>query len=170
MSRKTGTPGVLFVCMGNICRSPTGEGVLRHLLASRGLTERVRVDSAGTIDYHEGKPADARMRRAAEKRGIELTSRARQVRGSDFDEFDLIVAMDRENFSDLRWFVEEDCTPRASVKLLSEFLPPGSGADVPDPYYGGDAGFEHVLDLVESACPAIIEHLLPGESGGARRT
>jgi protein-tyrosine phosphatase len=158
---------VLFVCLGNICRSPTGEGVFRALVERRGLSDRVEIDSAGTIGYHTGNPADARMSAAAAQRGYDLTSRARQVQPDDFDRFDLIVAMDRANYDDL---VELRPDRRERVRMLGSFLHQpsntnvgaASGPDVPDPYYGGAAGFEEVLDLIESACPAILDHLLEG--------
>ncbi|MEM7050911.1 MAG: low molecular weight protein-tyrosine-phosphatase [Acidobacteriota bacterium] len=157
MNLASSTPSrVLFVCMGNICRSPTAEGVLRHLIRDRGLEERVEVDSAGTIGYHSGEAADPRMRQAAERRGYPLESRARQVAAEDFERFDLIVAMDRDNLEDLH---ELEVEGRAELKLLSDFLPNGSPKDVPDPYYGGDHGFEEVLDLIESASPALLDYL-----------
>ncbi|MEO1084913.1 MAG: low molecular weight protein-tyrosine-phosphatase [Acidobacteriota bacterium] len=154
---------VLFVCMGNICRSPTGEGLLRHLAVEEGLDDRVEIESAGTIGTHAGAPPDARMRRAAERRGYRLEGSARRVVPSDFQRFDLIVAMDTDNLNDLQAAAPN--RPRAEVRLLTSFLPIGAPDDVPDPYYGGDAGFETVLDMVEQACPAILEHLLDGGGG-----
>jgi len=156
-------PSVLFVCMGNICRSPTGEGVLRHLLRQRGWEDRLRVDSAGTIGYHQGRPADARMQRAAASRGIALESIARQVRPDDLLNFDLVLAMDRENLSDLQRLHSQ---PMAEVRLFSDFLDGSWPTDVPDPYYGGQAGFDYVLDMVQAGCPKIVEHLL-GEPAAA---
>jgi protein-tyrosine phosphatase len=154
---------VLFVCMGNICRSPCAEGVLRHVLLEGGLEDSIEVDSAGTIGYHAGNPADPRMRQAAARRGFSLDSLARKVRRDDFQHFDLIVAMDRENLADL----EALATPRpGQLCLLSDFLPPGSPKDVPDPYYGGEQGFEQVLDMIETASPRIAAHLLDGKRGG----
>ena len=157
-------PRVLFVCMGNICRSPAAEGVFRHLVAQRGLTERLDIDSAGTIGHHAGKPADLRMQRAATERGYDLQSRARQVEAHDLDTFSLVVAMDRANLADL-----EDLhgKPADHLRLLGEFLPKGQQnhagpPDVPDPYYGGDYGFERVLDMIEHACPAILDAALAG--------
>lgn len=152
--------------MGNICRSPTGEGVMRHLLAERGLADHVRVDSAGTHAYHVGNPADARMRAAAERRGISLGSIARQAEADDFERFDVVVAMDRDNRRDLLDLARRAGrgTP-ANLVLMSEFLPGGRPVDVPDPYYGGAEGFEEVLDLVEEACPVLLDHLLSLPSG-----
>jgi len=153
-------PSVLFVCLGNICRSPTAEGVMRHLVAERGLDGAVRIDSAGTGDYHVGEAADPRMRDAAASRGYRLDSRARQVAPEDFDRFDLVVAMDRDNLLDLRRLAGRH---REGVRLFSDFLPDGAPRDVPDPYFGGARGFEEVLDLIETGCPAILDQLLgPG--------
>lgn len=149
---------VLMVCMGNICRSPTAEGVLRARLASAGLADRVRVDSAGTHAYHVGEPPDERSQAHAARRGYDLsTQRARAVQDDDFDRFDLLLAMDWDNLA----LLQERCPPAARRKLkrLMEFGR-GTGSEVvPDPYYGGAAGFDHVLDLVEAACDGLIEHL-----------
>lgn len=149
---------MLFVCMGNICRSPAGEGVLQHLLAERGRTEQIFVDSAGTHAYHVGKPADSRMIRAAAARGYRLTSRARQVEAADFERFDLILAMDRDNLAILEQLAGDG--RRSHLRLLSSFLPDSFPTDVPDPYYGGAKGFETVLDMLEFACPEILDLLL----------
>lgn len=154
--RRLRPKSVLFVCLGNICRSPAAEGVMRHLVSERGLDDLIRVDSAGTGAYHTGEPADPRMSRAAEKRGYELTSRARQIALEDYRGFDLIVAMDREN---LRNLVDLAPDRARHVRLLSSFLSPDSPSDVPDPYYGGAKGFETVLDMLEEACPTILEYL-----------
>lgn len=157
MARKQKKVSVLFVCMGNICRSPAAEGVFRHYVEQRGAMEDFYIDSAGTIDYHSGKPADPRMRAAASGRGYTLTSTSRQVIPEDLDEFDLIVAMDRDNL----WYLEEFAGgPQARIRLLGSFLPeyrgePGQALGVPDPYYGGAQGFEDVLDMLERACPGI---------------
>lgn len=130
---------------------------MRRLLQERKLVDRVTVDSAGTIDYHAGKAADARMRGAAGARGYRLDSIARQVRRGDLQEFDLVVAMDRENLADLQAL---DPAPTAQVVLLSAFLDDGWPVDVPDPYYGGPQGFEEVIDMIEQACPRILDALL----------
>jgi protein-tyrosine phosphatase len=153
------TSGVIFVCMGNICRSPAGEGVMKKLVADRGLQQRIHVDSAGTIGYHEGAPPDRRMTASAAERGYQLDGRARPFSTADFDIFDLIVAMDRDNLADLRE-LDPHGQYRGKIKLLSEFLPPDSPPDVPDPYYGGAIGFARVLDMVEQACPVILDTLL----------
>jgi protein-tyrosine phosphatase len=147
--------------MGNICRSPTAEGVMRNLLREQGLEDEIEIDSAGTGGWHAGYPPDARATEAARRRGIVLEGAARQVRPSDFEEYDLLLAADRENLADLR-AVAPDAAAMAKVRLLREFDPASRGApdlDVPDPYYGGPDGFEHVLDLVEAACRGLIEEV-----------
>jgi protein-tyrosine phosphatase len=153
---------VLFVCLGNICRSPAAEGIFRAQLAERGLEGLVEVDSAGTLDEHTGERADPRMRDAASSRGYDLRSRARQVTPEDFERFDRIVAMDRSNRDDLERLAERSGADGAfgKVRLLSEYLPAGSPTDVPDPYWGGPKGFDTVLDLLEEACPAILDELV----------
>lgn len=149
---------VLFVCMGNICRSPTAEGVFRHLVRAADLERHIRIDSAGTHDYHVGKIPDARTRAAAEARGYDLSAlRARQVGRQDFLEFDHVLAMDRENLANLRRI----CPPEQLHKV-SLFLEHGGkavGSEVPDPYYGGAQGFEQVLDLVEDAARGLLRRL-----------
>lgn len=145
---------VLFVCMGNICRSPAAEGVFRHMVARAGIAHRVHVDSAGTLGYHEGDLPDSRMRKAAAQRGYDLDHRARQVQPADFERFDYVLAMDDRNMTDLvRLFGHG---PVAKAKLLLEWHPQRPRRDVPDPYYGGAAGFELVLDLVEAACERLL--------------
>ena len=151
---------LLFVCMGNICRSPTAEGVMRALLREQGLEAEIEVDSAGTGDWHAGSPPDARAGAAARSRGITLEGAARVVTPADFDEFDLILAADRRNLRELRAVAPPDS--RARLHLLREFDPASSGApdlDVPDPYFGGDDGFEHVIDLIDAACRGLLEEL-----------
>ncbi|MDX1500091.1 MAG: low molecular weight protein-tyrosine-phosphatase [Woeseiaceae bacterium] len=148
---------MLFVCMGNICRSPTAEGVFRHVVSEAGLAGRVRVDSAGTHAYHVGEPADRRARAAAERRGFTMDGiRARRVRDADFSAFDYILAMDRDNLELLRGQAGEEHHDK--IRLFLEFS--GSGeTEVPDPYYGGAAGFERVLDLVEDGARGLLEAL-----------
>lgn len=151
---------ILFVCLGNICRSPTAEGVLRHLLATEAPGLRVEVDSAGTGDYHLGEPPDLRSQQAAKRRGIDLSGlSARQVNRRDFDDFDLILAMDRKNLRDLETL--EPAGSRAEVRLFLEYAgEPGTSEpgtlEVPDPYMGDAADFEHVLDLVTAASRRLI--------------
>jgi protein-tyrosine phosphatase len=149
---------ILFVCMGNICRSPTAEGVLRKLLAERAPELDVEIDSAGTHGYHTGAPPDPRACRAAERRGIDLRAlRARRVTEQDFAQCELVLAMDEQNLE----FLLDVCPPehRHRVRLFVEFAPHLKRREVPDPYYGGSVGFEHVLDLVEEAAAGLIEHL-----------
>jgi protein-tyrosine phosphatase len=149
---------VLFVCMGNICRSPTAQGVFRNLVEKEGLSERILTDSAGTIDYHVGGKADRRARETANKRGIDLSDlRARQVTVGDFEQFDYILAMDYSNFEDLRSL----CPPGVEERLhlFLDFAPHRKEQEVPDPYYGGVAGFERVFDLVEEASRGLLEHI-----------
>jgi protein-tyrosine phosphatase len=150
---------ILFVCMGNICRSPTAEGVMRRLLDEARLADRVHVESAGTGGWHVGEPPDERATLAARRRGVTLEGAARQIHASDFRDFDLLIAMDRANLRELLALApDEDAAEK--VRLLREFDPASSGAlDVPDPYYGGDRGFETVLDLVEAACRGLIDEL-----------
>jgi protein-tyrosine phosphatase len=152
---------LLFVCMGNICRSPTAEAVMRGLVREEGLEDVVEVDSAGTGAWHLGDPPDARATAAAQARGIALAGVARQIRTADFSDYDLILAADRRNLRDLRAVLPPD--GRAKLHLLREFDPESAGGDdldVPDPYYGGDDGFERVLDLVEAACRGLLDTLL----------
>jgi protein-tyrosine phosphatase len=146
--------------MGNICRSPTAEGVMRGLLREEGLEDAVEVDSAGTGDWHVGDPPDARATAAARARGVMLAGAARQIGAADFDDYDLILAADRSNLRDLEAVVPAGA--RAKLHLLREFDPASAAAgdlDVPDPYYGDDDGFEHVLDLVEAACRGLLDTL-----------
>jgi low molecular weight protein-tyrosine phosphatase len=152
---------ILFVCMGNICRSPTAEGVMRALLSREGLDGRIEIDSAGTGAWHVGDPPDARATAAARRRRVALEGQARQVTPADFDRFDLVLAMDRENLRDLLALAPDDGA-RAKVRLLREFDPSAVRAgdlDVPDPYHGGPDGFERVLDLVEAACRGLLDDL-----------
>ena len=149
---------VLFVCLGNICRSPTAEGVLRALAAREAPELPLEVDSAGTAGYHVGEPPDPRTQRAAARRGYDLTAlRARVVEPADFERFDLILAMDEENLRVLRRRAPPHAHER--LQLLLEFKSDAATRDVPDPYYGGPNGFEEVLDLVEGAARGLIAHL-----------
>ena len=151
---------LLFVCLGNICRSPTAEGVMRHLVGERGLEDAVTIDSAGTGSWHVGEPPDARATAAARERGVTLEGAARQVRPSDFEDFDLVLAADRENLAALRR-VAPNQEAAAKVRLLREFDPEAVEADdldVPDPYYEG--GFDHVFGVVERACDGLLDHVV----------
>jgi protein-tyrosine phosphatase len=149
---------ILFVCLGNICRSPTAEAVLRELAAREAPELSLEVDSAGTADYHAGQPPDPRTRAAAARRGYDLSSlRARTVESADFERFDLILAMDRDNLKALRRRAPSHAHER--LRLFLEFSPDAAPEDVPDPYYGGPNGFEEVLDLVEAATRGLLKHL-----------
>jgi protein-tyrosine phosphatase len=150
---------ILFVCMGNICRSPTAEGVMRRLLEDEGLADRVELESAGTGDWHVGLPPDERATLAAGRRGITLSGAAQPVQPADFRRFDLLIAMDRSNLRELLALAPDE-EAAEKVRLLREFDPAASGdLDVPDPYYGGDRGFETVLDMVEAACRGLLDEL-----------
>jgi len=150
---------VCFVCLGNICRSPTAEGVFLSLVEERGLAQVIRVDSAGTGGWHVGEVADKRARATARQRGIELPSRARQFIEDDFVVFDYVLAMDSANRMDLH-ALAPDAEARDKVYLFRDFDPAGSkGADVPDPYYGGPRGFDDVFDLCESSARGLLDHL-----------
>jgi len=145
---------VLFVCLGNICRSPTAEGVFRHKVREAGLEDRIEIDSAGTGDWHVGKAPDARTRAAALRRGYDLSSlRARQVSMADFSRYDLILAMDHANLRDLKHLRAGSGKAELDLFLRRYDL---SIDEVPDPYYGGEDGFEQVLDLVEQACDGLL--------------
>lgn len=150
---------ILFCCMGNICRSPTAEGVFRRALLDRAPDLNVHIDSAGTHDYHVGEAPDARARAAALRRGIDISQlRARQVVAQDFQRFDLILAMDEENLRELK--ARADAVHHERIRLLMEFAPQAQRHHVPDPYYGGEQGFEEVLDLLEEATRGLIDDLL----------
>lgn len=153
---------VLFVCLGNICRSPTAHGVFAEKVSARGLAGNIRVDSAGTSGWHIGEPPDPRSSQAAALRGYDLSGqRGRQVSASDFDRFHYILAMDKSNLANLRRLV-----PARFSGTLDLFLPFANDlpAEVPDPYYGGGDGFERVLDLVEVASDALLDHLIATHS------
>jgi len=149
--------GVLFVCTGNICRSPTAEGIFRKLAADAGMAEAVTADSAGTHGYHAGEPPDPRAQRAAAKRGYDLSAlRARTIEDSDFQRFDLILAMDRDHYSIL-----SSAQPMTAhkVKLMMSYARRFKEREVPDPYYGGPQGFERVLDMLEDAAEGLLDSL-----------
>lgn len=155
------THRILFVCLGNICRSPTAEGVMRHMLRESDLHESVDVESAGTGGWHVGHPPDERASSAAGRRGIALESQAQRFIVEHFDDFDLILAMDRQNLADVRSLAPH-ADHEGKVALLREFDPEAIAAgdlEVPDPYYGGEQGFEDVLDMIERACEGLIEEI-----------
>lgn len=149
---------VFFVCMGNICRSPTAHGVFLKKVVDRGLVHQIQVDSAGTHNYHPGTPPDERSQAHAIKRGYDLSAlRARQISDSDFERHDLILAMDWDNLA----LIQEECPAEhlGKVRRLTEFCLKHDSPVVPDPYYGGKDGFEHVLDLVEDACEGVLRYV-----------
>jgi protein-tyrosine phosphatase len=149
---------ILFVCLGNICRSPTAEGVFRKKAADVGLIEQLMIDSAGTHNYHPGEPPDARTQTHAKMRGYDLSMlRARAVVDEDFERFDLLLAMDAMNYSTLLHRAPTDTRPK--IRRLMEFAPQLNVREVPDPYYGERGDFEYVLDLVEGACEGLLQHV-----------
>jgi low molecular weight protein-tyrosine phosphatase len=149
---------ILFVCLGNICRSPLAEGVFRHLVEERGLADRFHVDSAGTGDWHVGQPPDPRSTAVAAAHGVVLTGLGRQVSAPDLDHFDHIVAMDRDNLHDLERLADAHGGP-AQLHLLRDFDPGADHPDVPDPYYGGPGGFERVYAMVRRSCEGLLDEL-----------
>lgn len=161
-NQPTHRTGILFVCLGNICRSPMAEGAFRHLARERGALDRFDVDSAGTGHWHAGEPADPRAQTVARRRGVTLESVARQVDAlRDFARFDLIVPMDRQNERDLLALG----SPRQRTRLLRSFDPAtaharGAALDVPDPYFGGATGFDDVFDMIAAACRGLLDELL----------
>jgi len=159
VKKTSDTIRVLFVCLGNICRSPLAEGVFKHLVEEAGLGDRFDIDSAGTASYHVGDSPDPRTTAVARGRGIALTSRARQIKSADLKSFDYVIAMDSDNRHDIERLVGGQA-PRAHIHLLREFDPAtGDDRDVPDPYYGGARGFENVHDIVERSCRELLAHI-----------
>lgn len=150
---------VLFVCMGNICRSPTAHGVFRKMVEQAGLSEQIEIDSAGTHSYHVGNPPDERSQQTAIRRGLDMSDlRARQAKSRDFDRFDLVLAMDRDNYAVLEGYTSSDT--RDQLKLFMDFASDQwRTREVPDPYYGGANGFETVFDMVEDASQGLIDHI-----------
>jgi len=151
--------GISFVCMGNICRSPTAEAIMRHLVHEAGLQDRIELDSAGTGSWHVGQERDRRSRAVAKRRGMPIEGPARQFEREDFNRFALVLGLDEENARELRRLAPND-EARKKVHLLREFDPDApKGASVPDPYYGGPEGFEEVFDICLSACRGLLEDL-----------
>jgi protein-tyrosine phosphatase len=149
---------LLFVCLGNICRSPSAENIMNHLIQRERLSDQIICDSAGTSSYHIGSPPDRRMAAAASKRGITLEGQARQFHPEDFEKFDLILAMDKENYRDILTLDLKE-QYRDKVKLMCDFCRHHSDQEVPDPYYGGTEGFNYVIDLLLDACEGLLERI-----------
>jgi protein-tyrosine phosphatase len=148
---------VLFVCLGNICRSPAAEGVFRTLVEKANLSHRFEIDSAGTLNHHEGEQADPRMRQHAQQRGFSLTSIARGIRPEDLSRFDHIITMDHSNYEDVKAMA--NLSEQHKILPMTSFLQKLSHDHVPDPYYGGPEGFELVLDILEEACAGLLKKL-----------
>ena len=148
-----------MVCLGNICRSPTAEAVMRGLVREEGLEDEIQIDSAGVGDWHVGQHPDARATEAAARRGVTLAGEARQIRPGDFAEYDLVLAMDSDNLAELR-ALAPDAAAGEKIRMLRSYDPAASGdLDVPDPYYGAGRGFEEVLDIVEAACRGVLDEV-----------
>jgi protein-tyrosine phosphatase len=155
----TSTPyKLLFVCLGNICRSPSAEGIMNHLIKQHRLEDQMICDSAGTSSYHIGSPPDRRMTAAALQQGIQLEGQARQFQRSDFEDFDLILAMDKENYENILR-LDRTGQYQHKVKLMCDFCTQYPDREVPDPYYGGEAGFTYVIDLLLDACTGLLKHV-----------
>ncbi|WAL58069.1 low molecular weight protein-tyrosine-phosphatase [Thermocoleostomius sinensis] len=154
---------LLFVCLGNICRSPSAENIMNHLIQQRGLQAEIVCDSAGTSSYHLGSPPDRRMTTAAARRGIALVGWARQIEQSDFEQFDLILAMDKENYRDIL-ALDRSGRYGDKVRLMCDFCRQHRDREVPDPYYGGADGFNYVIDLLLDACEGLLDYIVAAQS------
>ena len=149
---------ILFICMGNICRSPSAEAVMQDMVKQRGLENNIVCDSAGTIDYHMGSPADSRMLEHAGLRGYELNSISRPFEGNDFEKFDWIITMDEDNFQKIQWR-DQHKKYTSKIRRMTDFCSSKNISEVPDPYYGGNQGFENVLDILEEACKGLLDFI-----------
>lgn len=150
---------LLFVCLGNICRSPAAENIMNHLIEQANLRDEIVCDSAGTSSYHIGSPPDRRMTQTANQRGIAMAGKARQFKREDFEQFDLILAMDQENYENIL-YLDPSGKYRNKVKLMCEFCRHHSLKEVPDPYYGGSEGFNQVIDLLLDSCEGLLEFII----------
>ena len=144
--------------MGNICRSPSAEAVMQSIVKQQGLEQEIVCDSAGTFDYHRGKPADARMQKHARLRGYELISISRPFEDEDFELFDWIITMDEDNYQQIKWF-DQSNNYTDKIRRMKDFCSSTQVSEVPDPYYGGDHGFENVLDILEDTCQGLLEFI-----------
>ena len=149
---------ILFLCMGNICRSPAGHCVLQHLVNEAGLEDQFEIESAGTIGFHAGGPPDARMQKSMRARGIPVIGRSRQLVVADLEHYDLILAMDLDNFKDVS-ALDSSGKYHQKIQLFCDYCREHSETEVPDPYYGGDQGFEQVMDLIEDGCRNLLKQL-----------
>lgn len=149
---------ILFVCLGNICRSPAAENIFRHQATAAGLADGLHIDSAGTIGHHEGAPPDPRMSEALQRRGYPITGRSRKIHKDDLADFDLIVTMDESNFADVRW-LDPDGHYHAKIRPFMSLCRHHSDPRVPDPYYGGQRAFDHVITLLEDGCEGILAEI-----------
>ena len=154
---------LLFVCLGNICRSPSAENIMNHLIKEAGLTNKIICDSAGTSGYHVGASPDRRMNAAAVKRGIKLQGKSRKLTPADLQQFDLILAMDRENYQDIL-YLDREGKYEDKVYLMCDFAKSKNDKDVRDPYYGGQDGFDYVIDLLFDACAGLLEEIVDSEA------
>ena len=152
------TTKILFICMGNICRSPSAEAVMQSIVKQQGLEQEIVCDSAGTFDYHRGKPADARMQKHARLRGYELSSISRPFEDEDFELFDWIITMDEDNYQQIKW-LDQSNNYTDKRRRMTDFCSSTQVSEVPDPYYGGDHGFENVLDILEDTCQGLLEFI-----------
>jgi protein-tyrosine phosphatase len=154
---------ILFLCMGNICRSPAGHCVFQHLVDEAGLSDQFEIESAGTIGFHVGSPPDSRMQEVMRERKIPVIGRSRQLGSSDLEYYDLILAMDKENLEGAR-SLDPKGQYHDKIKLFCEYCSEHPETEVPDPYYGGDRGFDHVMDLIEDGCRNLLNELIRNSS------
>ena len=153
---------LLFVCLGNICRSPSAENIMNHLIQEANLSDKIVCDSAGTSAYHINSAPDSRMSAAAKEQGIELIGKARKFKPLDFERFDLILAMDRANYQDIL-YSDRDGKYEDKVKMMCSFATQHDDVEVPDPYYGGEDGFRYVIDLLLDSCSGLLDYIVKNE-------
>lgn len=158
---------LLFVCLGNICRSPAAENIMNHLIAEANLSDQIICESAGTASYHVGNPPDRRMVAAASQRRMKFLGEARQFQKLDFEKFDLILAMDQENYRDII-SLDPAGKYRDKVRMMCDFCIHHNDKEVPDPYYGGSDGFNYVIDLLLDACQGLLQHIINNQASNSR--